>query len=137
MPDRRRSAPSGGRERHEVRERGGKLFKQGPQDRLCRTAGAGLRDAALLRAVQACTAGSEPRHTAPSGGRKLHEVSDRGGLATGYLHAVDQNRTDGFSAVVVGIRTHGLDTHQHGFEVAGNRDFFDRKRDAAVFDPEA
>ncbi len=52
----------------------------GPRDWLCQTAGAGLRDTALLSAVQACTAGSKPRHTAPSGGRELHEVNDRGGI---------------------------------------------------------
>jgi alpha-ribazole phosphatase len=63
-----------------VSDRGGNGFKQGPRNRLCRAAGAGLRDAALLCAVQACTAGLEPRHTAPSGGRALHAVSDRGGL---------------------------------------------------------
>ena len=55
------------------------LSKQGPRNRLRRAAGAGLRDAALLRTVRACIAGSEPRHTAPSGGRERHAVRDRGG----------------------------------------------------------
>jgi UDP-2,3-diacylglucosamine pyrophosphatase LpxH len=83
------------------------FFEQGPRNWLCQTAGAGLRDAALLSAFQGCTAGSEPRQTAPSGlkaaapgplkrtwtafrcaasgsvapckGRALHAVSNRGG----------------------------------------------------------
>ncbi len=55
-----------------------RLFEQGPQDRLGRTAGAGLRDAVLLSAVQACTAGSEPRPTVPSGGSAVREATSVG-----------------------------------------------------------
>jgi len=69
-------------------------FQQGPRDWLRQTAGAGLRDAALLRAVQTCTPGSEPRHTAPSGGRELHEVNERGGATiidlTGYTRSISE-----------------------------------------------
>ena len=68
-------------------------FQQGPRDWLRQTAGAGLRDAALLGAVQTCTAGSEPRHTAPSGGRELHEVNERGGNIidlTGYTRSISE-----------------------------------------------
>ena len=75
----------------EATDRGDSQFKQGPQDWLSQTAGAGLRDAALLHAVQACTAGSEPRHTAPSGGRELREASDRRGDIvdlTGYTRSI-------------------------------------------------
>ena len=58
--------------------RAGSLSKQGPRNRLRGAAGAGLRDAALLRTVQACIAGSELRHTAPSGGSEPHEVGSVG-----------------------------------------------------------
>ena len=53
-------------------------YQPGPRNRFCRAAGAGLRDAALLHAVQACTAGLEPRHTAPSGGGAVREATSVG-----------------------------------------------------------
>ena len=56
--------------------------QQGPRNRLCRAVGAGLRDAALLRAVQTCTAGLEPRHTAPSRGSAVREVTSVGAIFT-------------------------------------------------------
>ena len=54
------------------------------------TAGAGLRDAVLLGAVQACTAGLEPRHTAPSGGSEAHAVTSVG--ATSISLVVETER---------------------------------------------
>ena len=50
----------------------------GPRNWLCHAAGAGLQDAALLRAVQTCTAGVEPRHTAPSEGGAPREAGNVG-----------------------------------------------------------
>jgi UDP-N-acetylmuramate: L-alanyl-gamma-D-glutamyl-meso-diaminopimelate ligase len=61
-----------------VGERAPRLHQQGPRDWLRQTAGAGLRDAALLSAVQACTAGLEPRQTAPSGGSAVREATSVG-----------------------------------------------------------
>src|SRR3982751_4052102 len=62
LPDRRRSGPLGGQGATRS-ERPWGLFphQQGPRNWLCQAAGA----------------------AAPSGGRKLHEVSDRGGNTTG------------------------------------------------------
>jgi hypothetical protein len=74
-----RTARTAHGEPHAVSDGGGSSNEQGPRDWLCQTAGAGLRDAALLRAVQARTAGLEPRHTAPSGGSELREANERGG----------------------------------------------------------
>jgi 4-hydroxybenzoate polyprenyltransferase len=67
--------------------------KQGLRNRLRGAAGARLRDAASLHAVQACTAGLEPRHTAPSGGSALHEVKRVGAL---YLQLIRWNRPAGW-----------------------------------------
>ena len=83
------SVPSGGilRQAHDEREEAGSagvlsLHQQGLRDRLIRTAGAGLRDAALLHAVQTCTAGLEPRRTAPSGGSAPREAGSVGATST-------------------------------------------------------
>jgi len=56
---------------------------------------------------------------------------------TRHLHAVHQNRAHGFGTVVVGVSAHGLNAHEHVFEVAGDGDFFHRKGDLAVLNPEA
>ena len=82
-----------GGEAGQVGNQAASQFQPGPRDWLCQTAGAGLRDAALLGAVQTCTAGSEPRHTAPSGGRELREASDRGGNIfdlTGFTRSISE-----------------------------------------------
>ncbi len=63
---------------HEVNSAGARPLKPGPRDWLRQTAGARLPEAALLDAVQTCTAGPEPRHSAPSGGSEPHEVGSVG-----------------------------------------------------------
>ena len=65
--------------------------------------------------------------------------SDKRGshLAPRHLHFVQQDRSDSFSAVGVGVGPHRLDALEHVFHVAGDGDFLHGEGDAAALDPKA